>query len=61
MPRPWQASGRPGHETAKDLAANSRPNSYEDSSCQETNDLYERLFFPLTWPSAVCCQSRVLT
>jgi hypothetical protein len=23
MPCPWQASSRPGHETAKDLAANS--------------------------------------
>jgi hypothetical protein len=27
MPRPWQASGRPGHETATDLAAHSRRHS----------------------------------
>jgi hypothetical protein len=27
MPRPWQASGRPGYETATDLATNSRCHS----------------------------------
>jgi hypothetical protein len=39
------------------------PNTYEVSSCQETNAPYERffLFFPLTGLGAVYSQSRVLT
>src|SRR5919108_3642734 len=38
MPRPWQASGRPGHDTAKDLAAHSplgSPNPAEENDTMQ--------------------------
>jgi hypothetical protein len=40
-----------------------RPNTYEVSSCQETNDPYERFFsfFSAYRAGAVYSQSRVLT